>query len=405
MPQTMATLNAVAKEIYQGSLNKQLNDAVVTLKRVQRSNDGIETNVGGKYVVFAIHTRRNTGIGARKENEALPRPGQQGYAAGRVGLKYQYGAVELTGQAIALIDEKPQSFISAVEQEMTRLKDDLAVDLNRQCYGDGTGSIGGGVTAASTGTTLTVKDAFNFELGMRVDVLSSTGTPKATGLTIEAVSAPAGGTNTVTVDVAVATAAIGDIIVRTGNYQREWTGFGAIVSDSGTLYNIDPADEPVWKSVVSANGGTLRAVSEGLFNQVTDQVKINGGKTTAAFTTYGVRRAYANLLQQQRSYVNTNGKFDGGYTSLAYSTPDGDIPMVVDRAAPRGTVWFMNEDEITLYRDKDWDFMNYGNGDKWKQKQVGGEDYDAYIARLFQYSELGTTRRNTHAKVVDLTEQ
>lgn len=402
MPQTLATLNAVAKEMYQGSLNKQLNDSIVTLKRVQRSNDGIETNVGGKYVVFAIHTRRNSGIGARNENEALPTAGQQSYAAGRVGLKYQYGAVELTGQAISLINEKPQSFLSAVEMEMSRLREDLSIDLNRQCYGNGTGAIGGTVTAAAAGVNVvTVQDATNFDLGMVVDLITLPSTVVATGRSITAINLA---TNTITLSGAVFTTVVGQIVVRTGNLNREWTGFGAIVADTGTLYNIDPTVEPVWTSVVNANGGVNRAVSEGLLNVVSDQVKVNGGKTTAAFTSYGVRRAYANLLQQQRSYVNTNGKFDGGYTSLAYSTPDGEVPMVVDRMAPRNTIWFLNEDEITLYRDKDWDFMNYGNGDVWKMKQSGGNDFDAYIARLFQYSELGTKRRNTHAVVKDLTE-
>lgn len=408
MPQTMETLNAVAKEVYQGSLNKQLNDEVVALKRVKKSGEGIETNIGGKYVVFAIHTRRNTGIGARKENEALPRPGQQGYAAGRVGLKYQYGAVQLTGQAIRLINEKPQSFISAVEQEMTRLKDDLANDLNRQCYGDGSGSIGGGITAAAaSAATVEVLNAYNFDDGMRVDVLTPGANPGddpsaviATGLTVETADIV---DNTVTFDQAV-TVSVGDVIVRSGNFNREWTGFGAIVNDDNVLYDIDPATERVWKSVVNDNGGVPRAVSEGLFNTVTDQVKINGGRTTVGLTSHGVRRAYVNLLQQQRRYVNET-KFDGGYSGVAYTTPDGDIPIVLDRMAPRGTMWFLNEKEITLYRDADWDWMTYGGSDRWKQVHLDGDDFDAYMARLFQYSELGTTRRNTHAKIEDLVEQ
>lgn len=408
MAQTLAILNAIAKEIYEGKINDQLNDEVVTLKRIKRSSEGIQDEVGGKYVVFSVHTRRNTGIGARLENEALPPAGQQKYAAGRVSLKYLYGAAELTGQAIRLIDKNYQAFGSAVEEEMTRLKNDLAVDLNRQVYGNGQGGIGGALTAASTAsTTVTVTNAFAFDLDMKVDIVTPAGlgttTPtatKATGLTVTAVDVEA---NTIEVDSAV-TAAIGDIVIRTGNYGREWTGFGAIVSDSGTLYNIDPSVEPVWKAVVDDNGGTGRAVSEGLFNQVTDTVKVNGGKTTVGFTTYGVRRAYVNLLQQQRSYVNTEGKFDGGFTAVAYSTPDGEIPLMVDRMAPKGTVYWINENEIKLYRDADWAFMQYGNGDRWKQKTAGGDDFDAYSSRLFQYSELGTKRRNTHAVIKDLNE-
>jgi uncharacterized Zn-binding protein involved in type VI secretion len=395
----MATLNHVAKEVYRGPLNLQLNDDVVALKRIERSSD-IETDqLGGKYVVFAIHTRRNAGIGARNEMEALPTPGQQGYSSGRVTLKYQYGGATLSGQAISLINTKPQSFINAVETEMSRLRKDLALYLNRQVYGDGTGTLAT-VSAVGAANTVTVSDARLVQIGDIIDILQSNGTVVATGRTVTGIAG-----NVITFNGAAQATAVGQILTVTGNYNREWTGFGAIVKDTGVLHNIDPAVEPVWKAIVDANGGTPRAVSEGIFNKVTDDIRDLGGKTTAAYTTRGVRRAYANLLQQQRQYVNVNGKFDGGYTGLAYNTPDGEIPMVVDRMAPKGVVWFMNEDELTLYRDNDWDFMTYGDSDKWKMLSTGGNDYDAYITRLYQYSELATERRNTHAKVTDLIEQ
>lgn len=399
MPASLATLNAVTKEIYRGKLQKQLNDDVTVLKRVQRSSSNIVNEVGGKYVTFPIHVTRNTGIGARNENEALPAAGQQGTAAARVGLKYLYGAMELTGQAISLVDSDYNSFLSAVEFESERLRVDLSLDLNRQVFGDGIGTLAT-CTAQAGVTTLTVTGGTElFELGMLVDIVDkATGTALASGRTITAI-AP----TTVTISGAVVTSTINHIFVRSGNWNREWTGLGAIVSATGTLYNVDPTTYPVWSANVDSNGGTPRAVSEGLFNVMSDTIKKRGGKSTVMITTYGVRRAYLNLLQAQRQYVNTNGKFDGGYTSVAYSTPDGDIPIIVDRMAPSGTAWFVNEDALTLYRESDWDFMDYG-GDKWRLKQTGGNDYDAYIARLFQYSELGTDRRNTHGKIVDLTE-
>lgn len=401
MPASLATLNLVTKEIYKDKLAKQLNDETTVLKRVKRSGDGIVEEVGGKYVTFPVHTRRNTGIGARNENEALPAAGQQGVSAGRVGLKYLYGAMELTGPAIRLADKKYQSFISAVEFESERLRVDLSLDLNRQVFGDNIGTLATFKVNAALNTLL-VDDVSLFELGMLIDIVNATtGTATAAGRTVTAVN---NATNAVTVSGAAVTTAVTDIAVRGGNWGREWTGLKSIIAASGTLYNIDPTVEPVWTANVDANGGTARAVSEGLFNTMSDTIKQRGGKTTAMFTTYGVRRAYANLLQQQRSYVNVNGKFDGGYKELAYSTPDGDVPIIVDRMAPKGKAWFVNEDAITLYQESDWDFMDYGDGDKWRMKTAGGNDYDAYIARLFQYSEIGTDRRNTHGLVADLLE-
>jgi hypothetical protein len=136
MPATMQTVSAVLKERYEGKMNYQLDSETPALKRVVRSSDGVTNEVGGKYVTFPIHTRRNQGIGARNEGEALPMPGQQGVAAGRIPLRYQYGAMELTGQAFELADSAPETFISTLDLETDGLKDDLAKDLNRQVYGD-----------------------------------------------------------------------------------------------------------------------------------------------------------------------------------------------------------------------------------------------------------------------------
>lgn len=401
MPATLATVNAITKEIYAPRVRKQLNDDVKTLNRIKRDKSRVVTEVGGKYVTFPVHTRRNTGIGARNENEALPKAGQQGTAAARIGLKYLYGAVELTGQTIALVETDRQAFVSAADFEMERMRVDLARDLNRQVYGSSTGTLST-VTVAmgSAGNTITVNDTRLLDIGMYVDVvLAADGTVLAGGRTVTAKTA-----TTVTLSGATFTALTTHIIVRNGNYNREWTGFNAIVQTSGILHNIDPTNEPEWTANVDHNSGVNRAVSEGLFNTMWGSIWERGSTPTVIFTTIGVQRAYANLLQQQRQYVNTNGKFDGGYKALSYQTPEGEIPMVIDVMAPKNTAWFINENHITLYQEDDWDFMTYGNGDKWRLKNTGGEDYDAYVARLFQYSDLGTDRRNAHGVIRDLSE-
>jgi hypothetical protein len=401
MPASLATVSAITKEIYGPKLQKQLNDEVVALKRIQRDSSNIITETGGKYVTFPVHVRRNTGIGARNENEALPPAGQQGYAAARIGLKYLYGAMELSGQTIELVDSNVQAFTSALDSEAERLRVDLALDLNRQVYGTQTGALATFSVITTASTTVNVADSSLFELGELVDIVNlSTGVVNTAGRTINSIPSA----TTVVISGAAVTTTTAEGFVRSGNWNREWTGFASIVATTGVLHNIDPAVEPAWTANVDSNGGTLRSVSEGLFNTMSDSIKQRGGKSTVIFTSFGVRRAYANLLQQQRQYVNTNGKFDGGYTALAYNTMDGEIPMVVDRMAPKNKAWFINEDTIKLYREFDWKFMQHGGGDVWRLKTTGGNDYDAYTARLVQYSDLGTDRRNTHGLISDLTE-
>lgn len=404
MPATLATVSGILKEVYEPGLQKQLEEDNVALKRIERTSEGVTQNVGGRYTTFAIHTKRNSGIGARQEMEALPIPGQQGTAAATVKLKYLYGSAQLSGQTLKLVNTNIQAFTSALELEMDGLRNDLAKDLNRQVYGTGNGAIGT-ITGAATGQVIPVDRADLFNIGDNVDVVNLTGpTVDIAGRTITAIDLTAGA-NTVTVSGAAPTVSSGEIITRAGNgpvsstVNREWTGLTSIVDDSGILYGVNPSTEPVWAANVDDNGGTDRAVSEGLMTLMADTIRTKGGKTTLILTSLGVRRAYANLLSTQRTFSNVK-EFTGGFSGIGFTTDKGEIPIVVDADAPPGKMFFINEDQIRLYRAMDWEFMDY-DGSKW-ERVVG---YDAYSCTLHQYSELGTHRRNTHGVIEDLIEE
>jgi hypothetical protein len=400
MGATLATVAALCKEIYEPRIAKQLNDESVTIKRITRTSDGVSSEVGGKYVTFPIKTRRNAGIGARNENEALPTAGQQGYNAARIGLKYLYGRIQLTGQTIELVDSNPAAFTSALDAEVNGLKTDLLKDQNRQVFADGSGVVATVTAIAAANVTQTVKSVLWFQVGMQVDLIDGTtlGNPtptvKTSNVQVISVNTTA---NTVTLGTAVS-GAVGDIFVRTGNVNREWTGLTKIIAASGTLYNIDPTTETVWKSEVDGNSGTNRALSEGLMVFMADRVRVNGGSTTLMVSNLGVRRAYFNLLSQQRQYVNTQ-EFKGGFKGLAFTTDAGEIPYITDIDCPLNTLWFLNEDELKVYREGDWSFMNR-DGSMWNRVA----NFDAYEATMFQYSELGVGRRNTFGVIQDITE-
>jgi len=392
MGATMTTVSALLKEVYEKDVQDQLNNDVVGFKRIEKTSEGVTNEVGGRYVTFPLRIGRNAGIGARNEMEALPTPGQQATTAARVSLKYLYGGIRFSGQTLKLADSNFQAFASALDEEMSGLKRDLAKDMNFQFYGPGTG-VRASVTADGA-NTVTVNTVQYLEVGMMIDILDITGvTPKASNRQITAIAGLV-----VTYNGADATAIATDIVVRTGNFGREMTGLGAIVKTTGTLYNVDPTVVPIWKSVVNANGGTPRALTEALMIKTVDDVRTNGGDTTVGFCSLGTRRAYFNLLKTDRRYVNTQ-KFEGGFTGLAFTTDKGDIPIVVDVDSPPSLINFINEKSIKLYRAEEWSWMDYDGSNF--QRVVG---FDAYDATMFQYCEMGTHRRNSHGLLSDLIE-
>lgn len=397
MPQTMAQLTPLLKEVYEGSLNDQLNDETTAYTRLKSSGKGVKENeFGGKYVQFAIHTGRNQGIGARNENEALPDSGRQKTAAATTGLKYQYAGIEITGQVFALATKKYQAFADAVDLEISRIKEDLSKDRNRQFFGNGNGRIA--TVQSVAGQVITVDSLQFIQDDMILDmVLPGDGTVRGTKLVITAVNES---TKAVTVTGTMTTPAAGDILVRNGSYNREWTGLDAIISDTSTLYGLNPSTERIWKSQVIAHNA---AISEAVLKRMADRIRRAGGKTTVMWTTPGVERAYWQLLAGSRRFVNPK-EYAGGYQGVEFMAGNsGSIPMITDIDAPAGKAIFLNENEIKIYRDKEFQFMDR-DGSMWTRKINSSGRYDSYLADLYEYSELGTSRRNTHGVITGITE-
>lgn len=399
---TMTTLDAILKEVYEGRIEDQINQETVARSRIERTSDGVVSTVGGKYVDFPIHVTRNTGVGWRRELELLPAAGNQGYAAVHVPLQYGYARTRITGQVMELAETSPQAFASGLDEEMTRVKDDIAKDENRITYGDGTGLLA--TVSADGANTVTVDNIQWLEIGMRIDILTrSNGATIALNRNITAINET---TNVVTYDGADATASSTDGIYREGNFVggtlREPSGFGNIISDTITLHGVTVAAQPKWKAVVRNNpagAGTLRALSEGIMIELVDAVRIKSGKRpTAAFTSFGVRRAYFNLLTQQRRYTDTK-EYAGGFQGLPFNYGAKEIPIVEDPDAPPNKMRFVNEKEIKIFRSGPWKWADKdGTVLKWVH------DYDAWEGLIKSYYEFGTTQRNSHGSLNDIIE-
>lgn len=407
---TMTLVDNILKEIYETQLRDQLQSSVKTLKRIEKTSEGVTEDAGGKYVRFPIRTKRNHGIGARLENDPLPNARQNAYESAQIKLAYLYGAVELTGQVFELADRNSQAFASSLDQEINGLREGLTKDLNRQVYGT---SIGKLATANAVGlaTTLVMSnaEAIYLEIGMGVDIWDAANAAKAlssgTVVTITNIQkdTPGVGSTTVTFSPAASLAtASGDYITRDDSRAKEIIGLREIVTNSGVLYNLDPATVPVWKSEVDDPGST-QAISESRMIAMYDRIRTNGGNTTVIFTSLGVRRAYFQLLVQQRQFVNTQ-KFEGGFTGLAFTTEDGEIPVVTDLDCPWSTMMFVNEKELKVYHAGDWSWMNR-DGSNW-QRVIGAGPayYDAYTAMMYRYMNIGTHRRNSHGIIRNITE-
>ena len=405
---TMTTLDAILKEVYGPRIEDQLQEEVVTRKRIERSNEGVTTTrAGGKYVDFPIHVSRNTGVGWRRELELLPAAGQQGYAEVHVPLQYGYARTRITGQVMELAEEDYQSFASGLDDEMTRVKDDIAKDENRIMYGDAAGLLC--TVSADGANTVTVDNVQYLEVGERIDILVKSSGSSTGGMLNRLITAIAETTGVVTYDGANATITTDGTmgIYREGNYlagtKREPSGFANIISATIPLHGLDPAAQPKWASTVRQNpaaAGTPRALSEGIMIEICDAIrKKSGKKVTVIFGSLGARRSYFNLLTQQRRYTDTKS-FAGGFQGLPFNYGT-EIPMVEDVDAPETLLatkmYFVHEPSIRIFRNKTWHWAEKGGGIlKWIN------DYDAWEGMIKCYQEVGVNQRNAHGLLDDI---
>ena len=120
---------------------------------------------------------------------------------------------------------------------------------------------------------------------------------------------------------------------------------------------------------------------------------------TAMYTSFGVRRAYQALLTNTKQLVNTQ-KLQGGYEAISYlGGSHGVIPIIAEKDAPANKIFVVDEDELAIFRLADFDWMQEDGS---ILSRVSG--VDAYEAVLYVYQELGTSMRNAHVLLSDITE-
>jgi len=394
--QNLTTLAPLLKEVYETGITEQLNYDAKAYNRIKK-NSKASAKWGGKYVNFPIHVAKNSGIGSRNEQEALPNSGYQDTREGFIPMKSHYAAVAITGQSIELADKDYQTFAATLELEVSSIKKDVSKERNRMFFGNGSGTRG--ISAGTpSGQTLVLTSLSQIDLNGVYDIMvGASATVRQAGIKVSNIDQS---TNTVTLVGTLTGVVANDIFVRAGSYGREWTGLGSILSTTTVLHSIDPATVPVWKAEVKTGAGNI---SELMLVRMADRIYANGGEVSVMWTTLGVQRAYFSLLEGSRRYPNTT-KFDGGFSGVTFQSPSlGEIPMIPDLDCPAGTINYIDEDDITIYDNGGYKFMDR-SGSMWQQKRDANGKYDEWEATLYEYSEMGTTQRNTHGLISGVTE-
>ena len=365
-------------------------------------------------MLFPVHLRRNTGVGARSETGTLPTAGRQTYVESKIKAKHLYGRITLTGAVIAASKGDRGAFASALRTEVDGMRTDLRNDMNRQCFGNNvtiaptqpgddvnlTGISGVlGIVSNVVGTTVTVtnpgtrflKQGMNIHVGTHDELMA--GNHQTTSVSSVTDTADF-------VKDAAGTVEQHDIIVRGDasdhSFGNEITGLDTIVEGSGELQGIDPASSGEWVAKKFDNGGVSRPLSLELMQLAVDAAdEIGGTEPDVIMGHHSMRREYVNLLTSDVRYAPEQLK--GGFQKLTYAGGSTPITIEFDKHAPYNKLFFIRSSDIKLYVQQDWKWADR-DGSTFSRLQ----NQDAWEAFMLWYGNLGCERRNSHVVITDL---
>lgn len=383
----IALATEALKSFYLHGLRNQINDSSAILAEMERN----EESVSGAEIVMALKYGRNGGVGNRADTGDMPTSNPRKRKQARWETKNVFAHIQISDKTIAASRNKAGAFADLLEADLDDAKTDAMDSVSRQIFGNGTGVVAT-ITTGVTGVTFTCSGGVdNLSEGQYVDIYDTTlVTIKATAREISAVNYDS---NTFTITGTNVTVIATDQVVVAGSLNEELTGFGAVFTAGNTLYNVNRASFPFFNPHVYALDGELDEVA--IQGRIDEVEKRAGGKTNFLSGSYGVRRAFQNLMTATRQIVDSVS-LKGGYSALKYN----NMPFTVDKYNPKNTLFGLDMDTWANYHMGDWDWIADGGG-AILHLMTGKAQYEATLRK---YQDLGCDKPKGNWKMTGVTE-
>ena len=395
MSVTRADITALLQENYGSEPYEQLNHEVRVLSMFDESETA---QWDGDIAVESLHVGRNYSSMAINEANPLPVSGRQGWAELRVPMRYLYGSINLTAQAIKTAADR-NTFANVLESEVNGMVQDMLVEVNRIMWGSGVGTLAlvqgdiGGAPVTTIpldtpgGYAGTVNGARFIRPGMLLgfhDAAPGNNTPNAV-VAVSSVAADgtdmviaSGLDNTDAPDNGIITKATNRVSTDLkSSFNAEPMGIGGIIDDAtivSTIFGLDRTTvngEKYRANVLSSIGD----LDEFVFWRLLDMCdEMSGHEPDKFMCHHSVHREYIETTSNDRRYtgeqnMNPDAGIEGGGRKheLTFST----TPIMKERMAPYGTLYgidsaackryetvpgeWIDEDGSILHRDNNYD--------------------------------------------------
>ena len=386
---TIETADSALKSFYLDAVTEALDMKTnPLLAQIKRSTAEVVGKDVKKLVKFGV----NGGIGAGSETGTLPAASGSGRVQFTSTLKNLYGTIEISDKALRASANDEGAFVNLLNDEMQTLVKSASFNFGRMLYGDGSGLLGYAGTIMDN-NEVEVEDIRNLFEGMLVDFtdMDDEFIPGMTGRKIIALDRVK---KTITLDGSNIDGLIngGENIYLHGSQNYEITGLKAIF-DNDDLYGVNrgqcSAMKPYKKEGVSK-------ITENAIQTAIDTIEeTSGGKINFIVCSWGVRRALAEMLRENKVVMPTM-ELAGGFTAMSFN----GIPVVADRFCPRNTMYLLNTNDFKLCQLCDWKWLEGEDGKI--LKQIPGKP--VYTATLVKYAELLCENPSGQGVLMGITE-
>jgi len=329
----ISDISAVLKKVIIPTIQSQLPKESVLFDKIKKN---VGVTVANNTIYIAARTNKHTGIYTVAEGTE-PRSGKAGYSQPYAAMKYAFGTLELTDQAIEAASKSDVKAIASIlTTEIQALKDDFKMDLNRQFHGAGSGILCMTTGTGASGTTVTVDsnpnggDATEYiEPGM---VLSFTTMGTATVVSKTAT----------TIVIAANTWVDGEIITKAN--AAECMGIAGIIDDgdnASTIQSIVRASYPWANSPTYDTGATLTEAN--MISTYLQTVRYGGAKVVFMGPTLFAK--YGSLLVSLKKTQDLKEVLSGGWRGLEFMN---GIGVMLDFDCWNGYVQMVDFDALTI---------------------------------------------------------
>ena len=248
------------------------------------------------------------------------------------------------------------------------------------------GQMGYGVVSSASTTVVTITTAewapgiWAGGEGMPIEIRDTTGATSRGEFTISSVDMDA---RTITLNANAASAGVvaTDVIYHKGAYGNEFAGIHKILSNTGTLFNINAGTYNLWK------GNSYSAGSAALsFAKLTKASSRPVEKGLDSKLTFFVNpRGWADLLNDQaalRMYDQsyTSAQLQNGAKSLKFHSQNGELEIIPSIYIKEGYAYGLALEEFMRVGSSDISFKRPGYGDEFFRDL---ENAAAYELRLY----------------------